>query len=207
MRHPSTTKTTSPTEGRSVGSGAVHERAIFTAPKNSSHSPNSGSRSTEARSKISVISPNCNIRFTRFAMSLSCTLKTAGLSLVGSSSNTVPKLCASASYVSSPHSFASGETYPSDPAELDDGVGSTGVLVQAVSPKSERCGSKSASKSTLFGFTSPCTIGGLHCVWRNEVPRAIPRAIRCRIGRSRTWLVCFEASWSKEAMLPFGMSS
>jgi len=64
--------------------------------------------------------------------------------------------------VSSPHSFASGETYPSDPAEFDDDVGSIGVLVQAVSPKSERCGFEFASKSTLFGFTSPCTVGGLH---------------------------------------------
>jgi hypothetical protein len=103
--------------------------------------------------------------------------------------------------MSSPDSFASGETYPNDPTELDDGVGSTAILVKAVSPKFERCGSQSASKSTLFGFI----IGGLHYVWRNEIPPTIPRAIQCRIGRSRTWLVSFEASWSKEAMLPFGM--
>jgi hypothetical protein len=57
-------------------------------------------------------------------MSSSCTLKTAGLRPVGSWSNTLPKLYTSASCMSSPDSFASGETYPSDPTELDDGIGS-----------------------------------------------------------------------------------
>ncbi len=78
----------------------------------------------KGESKTFVISPNCNIRCPHFAMSSSCTLKTAGLRPVGSWSNTLPKLYTSASCMSSPDSFASGETYPSDPTELDDGIGS-----------------------------------------------------------------------------------
>uniref|UniRef100_A0A5K1AF97 Uncharacterized protein n=1 Tax=Nymphaea colorata TaxID=210225 RepID=A0A5K1AF97_9MAGN len=184
-RQPSSMNTTSAIDGRSSGSGAVHSSPTLIPSRNSSHSEDSGSTSSRPGSSSSEIWPLCSCRFTHFTMSSSC-VNVTGLRPVSSSSSTIPKLYASASLVARPVTAASGATYPSDPTGVDE-VDAASADVGAVSfssPKSERWASKSASKRTFWGLTSPWT---MDAAWRKASPRATPRAIRWRMGQLRMW--------------------
>lgn len=54
------------------------------------------------------------------------------------------------------------------------------------SPKSPTTGKKSSSSNTFAAFTSRWMIFGLQCSCRYSRPRAVPSAIRFRVGQSMT---------------------